>query len=579
MSAASEVPPAPVAPATAVDRPPGVPADYPIPDVPVTRLFEDAVRDAPDGTAVLAGAHRRTWAEVAAVATDLERRLAAVSVGPGDAVLVEVADHPDGLAAWWAVWRRAAVAVPGPTDRPGPVRAVVAAVARSSAGASAAEVAAADTAVDEPPVVLLEALREGPVARLGARLGSRLRGWTGPSRGRHRGSVGVAVRAVADAGPPDDHPTVAGSLPALRVPAGPPSVPSAGGPADGPASDPVVLTHAQLVASAFQVRLWVPDARATRERVLAVDPWDDPTTLVAGPLLATLTAGTLVVVASTRGPARVAPTAGDPAAVADAVAAAVDRTVATIAVLPAAVLRPLARRAHATRRDLTSLRVALVVGAPLPWHAAGALVTVTGGAAVRGLAALGGALPTHAHPVYGRVRAGTAGMPLTGTRSWRGPDGRLHVAGAQVGDAAIDTGLVADVDDDGTVTVHGPAGELLALDPPLGPVAVEQLLEQHAGVERAAVVARTDGPVRRVVAVVEGPRRHRPTVPELAAYLRARLGEAAVPDEVRWVTVPTTPRGDVDRDGLRALVAAPTARPHRADGHADADVDEEERRS
>jgi long-chain acyl-CoA synthetase len=537
----------------AVDRPPGVPATYPLPDVPLTRMFEDAVRDAPDAVAVLARGQRRTWAEVAASASTLEDRLANIGVGPSDPVLIAVGDHPDAMAAWWAVWSRGGVAVPvgdvtvEDIDR-APVRAVVAAPDR---------VLMDDAGVEGPPCVLLDEARDAsgplaPVRSVGRRASALAARTVARTIARARRSTTGPDTPSADpmraALGPEPAPSSASTT--ARTTAGlDPSMPAVILPGLDAMGRPRTLTHAQVLAATFQVRLWVPDVQAMRERIAAVDPWTDPAALVAGPLLAALSAGTLVLAsAGTTG----AP--GPDTRAADALSSAVERGVATLAVLPAGVLRVLADRAHAGGHDVTSLRVMLVTGAPLPWHVVGDVVAVTGGAAVRGLACVTGTLPTHAHPVYGRVVAGTVGLPLTGTDSRLGPSGTLEVAGPQLGGTAIDSGLVASVDADGTVTVHGPVEGLLAVEPPLGPVVVEHLLERHPGVERAGVVRVVAGSGGRVVAVLEGPRRGRPTAESLDAYLRTPLGAAAVPDVIVWATVPTSPGGDVDRPALRAMV-------------------------
>lgn len=476
--------------AVEVLRPPGVPADWPFPDVTLVRLFEDALRDVPDGLAVVTRRHARTYAQLGDVAGRLTSVLVALEVMPGDAIVVASGDHVDTLAALWAVWACGGVVVlPADDDDPLTLARCVEAVAIVVAdGASRAPIRVTDPSdLDDvrttPAWVTLPSPARGVRARW-TRGKDTAPGQGAPIAGRHPHATAVT---------PDDAAVIV-----LR-------------------DVPVVVTHEQLVASAFQVRLWVPDVRAGHERVVVDHAWSDPAALASGPLMAVLAAATLVLAE------------GD-------VARAVDSRLATLAVLAPSTLVALAGRRRRPHRDITSLRVVLVLGA-LPAAAARALAAETVGARVRGLACLAGPLPTHAHPVYGRVDPASAGLPLTGTTSTLEPEdapaGLLVVTGPQLGEGAIVTDLVARIAIDGSVTVMGTEEDRIpGADPVLTLRDVEGVLEGHVGVERA--VARLDeGGV--VVARVTGPRRRRPSEDELRALCHARLGEDGTPGRVRFV--------------------------------------------
>jgi len=474
--------------AVEVSRPPGVPADWPFPDVTLVRLFEDAFRDVPNQLAVVTRRHARTYAQLAEVAGRVTSALVALEVMPGDAVVVASGDHVDTLAAHWAVWACGAVVVlPDAHDDPLTLARCVDAVAIVVAdgdtradpeGAGPLEL---DDARSSPAWVTLPAPVRGPRVRR-ARAADTAAGQGAPIAGRHPHATAVT---------PDDAAVIV-----MR-------------------DVPIVVTHEQLVASAFQVRLWVPDVRAGHERVVVDHPWADPAALATGPLFSVLAAATLVLAE------------GD-------VARSVDSRLATLAVLAPASLVALAGRRRRPHRDITSLRVVLVTGA-LPVAAARAIAAETVGARVRALHCLAGPLPTHAHPVYGRVDPDGVGLPLTGTTSTLDPEdapaGRLVVAGPQVGEEAVVTDLIAHIAPDGSVTVVGTEDErIVGADPIITRREVERVLESHAGVESASVVDEHG----TLVARVRGPRRRRPSEDELRALCHARLGQDGTPARVEY---------------------------------------------
>ncbi|MEY3020357.1 MAG: hypothetical protein RLZZ272_1341, partial [Actinomycetota bacterium] len=360
----------PSAVGTTVVRPPGVPDEHPIPDVSLLRLLEDAARDLPDVEAVVVGRTRWTHAGLAEAVRAARASLGTAGVGAGSSVSLEVPDPGLRLVALWAVWsvgaavvlddavagRLGDAAAPGPTVR---VRSVGRRAGRRGRRSVLARWVPRTARTGPVPPIALEVV------------------------GLAGGAVSAAPAATPD---PSDAALVLRSVP---------------GDAAG-AHETVVLPHRALVAAAFQARLWVPDVRTGVERCLVDDPLGSATLLVLGVLATTLSAGTLVV-AEGRGLARAA-----------------ERERATLAVLGTEGLALLAR---ARRSDLTALRAVLVdagdgaSGTGVPWEAAAALARASGGARVAGMTAAAGALPTHAHPVYGHVDPRAIGLPLTSTRS------------------------------------------------------------------------------------------------------------------------------------------------------------------
>jgi acyl-coenzyme A synthetase/AMP-(fatty) acid ligase len=99
----------------------------------------------------------------------------------------------------------------------------------------------------------------------------------------------------------------------------------------------------------------------------------------------------------------------------------------------------------------------------------------------------------------------------------------------------------------------GRADELVHRDGTLvAPRAVEEVLERHGAIDRAAVTV-LDGPA--LVASVTCRRRHRAGIDELLAHCRSHLDPAGVPDRIEIVDdLPMTAGGDIARDEVhRAL--------------------------
>jgi long-chain acyl-CoA synthetase len=327
----------------------------------------------------------------------------------------------------------------------------------------------------------------------------------------------------------------------------------------------VVLTHANLVANAFQARLWVPDIQAGRERVLVADPLHEPLPFTLGFLAGILSAATLILL-------------DDPDAA--ELALAIERERPTLLpVLPARLVDLLDDAV--SRRDLGSVRVCLAGGAPLDPQVASAVEGRTGGARVREVYGLAeaGAL-THAQPVYGRSVPTSMGLPVTGTvavvvdpadlGSIRpvGAPGMLLVTGPQIAqgywhrdedtaasfrDGWVVTGDLVTVDEAGVFQHVGRADEVVDREGHLvSPRRVEAALERHPGVERAGVVASGELLLAAVVTV----RRSRPDPDALLAHCRTVLDAWAVPDHVTLVDeLPETAAGDLARDVLRRELA------------------------
>jgi long-chain acyl-CoA synthetase len=536
--------------------PPGVPPTYRLPEVALPRLLDDAARDFPERLALVTDDgsvdHETLRDRVAQVTTVL----ADLGVGSGDRVVVAVQNTATAPALLFACWRLGAVVVPvSPELRADRLVAIVRDAEAAAVLGTPAVVHALAQQQALPAVVVSVTGDEWPRRRrFGRQPGSRRGAGRGARRASREGAIALAELLAGDGvrtappAPMPDAPALLAYRPRSRELRG------------------VVLTHANLVANAFQARLWVPDIQAGRERVLVADPLHEPLPLTVGLLAAILSAATVVLLDR--------PDAAT-------LARAIERERPTLLAGLPPRLADLLLDGEPAKRDLRSLRVCLAGGAPLDPRVAAGVEGRTGGARVREVYGLAeaGAL-THAQPVYGRSVPTTMGLPVTGTVAVVvDPDdlgailppneaGMLLVSGPQVAtgywhrdaetaatfrDGWVVTGDLVRVDEAGVFEHIGRADEVVTRQGQLvSPRRVEAALERHPSVRRAGVVASGD----LLLAAVVTSRRSRPDSDALLAHCRALLHPAAVPDHVTLVDeLPETDAGDLARDELRRELA------------------------
>ncbi|MFA9431633.1 AMP-binding protein [Egicoccus sp. AB-alg2] len=528
--------------------PPGVPPTYRLPAVALPRLLEDAARDFPGTAALVSDGRGVDYASLRDRVDDLARRFAGTGLVPGDRVLVGLHNGVVAPVVLLALWRLGAAVVPVPPDLPAErLRAIAQDAGVAAVVGTARVLHELRQHVALPPIAVCVSGEEWPGPRRRLRLPRR------PHRGGHDHVrladllAGDGARTVPAAPEPD---TVAALVYRAR----------------GDDLRGVGLTHANLVANAFQARLWVPDVQAGRERVLVADPLHEVLPLTLGLLAGVLSAATIVLLDRP-----------EPAAL----ARAIEREKPTLFPTVPARLGALLADRDGARRDLTSLRVCVAGGAPLDPRLAAEVERRTGGARVREGYGLAEAAPlTHAQPVYGRATFGTMGLPVTDTVAIvvdpddfgrvLPPDtpGMLLVHGPQVApgyrdrpeltartfvDGWLVTGDLATVDADGVFTHVGRIDEVVKREGRfVSPRHVEAALLHHPAVARAGVVASGD----LLLGAVVTRRRTRLGSDVLVEHCRQLLDAAAVPDRVTVVDrLPETAAGDLDRDDLRQLLA------------------------
>jgi long-chain acyl-CoA synthetase len=526
--------------------PPGVPPTYDLPDVTLVRFLDDAARDFSDRPALISPQgtvdHVTLRSRVDATATVLGE----LGVRGGDRVLVALPNHQTTPVVLLALWRLGAIVVPVP---PGTDLGRLAGIA---ADASVAALVAEPDLLRElaslehliPPIAVVVDGQEWRERRL-----PRLRR---PRRHRLPEEV-VSLRRRLDALdgrrslPPGPAPTDTALL-AYR--------------ADADVPRGAVLSHANLVANAFQARLWVPDIQAGRERLLVADPLHELSALTLGLLTGLLAAATVILLDR--------PDPGE-------VAAAIDEHGPTLFHTSPARLAALVASDAAERKDLTSLRVCVTGKEPLAPEVAEELERLSGARVREGFGLLEAGPLTHAQPVYGRAVPESMGLPVTGTVAIvvdpedlscvlpAGEPGLLLVAGPQVAngywgrseetaaafvDGWLVTGDLVTSTVDGVFHHVGRMDEVLERDGVVvAPRRVETVLERHPAVIRAGV-GFIAGP--QLIALVQRRRRGRVGSDELLAHCRAHLPPPAVPDRVELVDeVPLTAVGTVARAELR----------------------------
>lgn len=546
--------------------PPGVPSTYQWPEVPLARLLDDAARDFPEVAAVAWHDQTWSWERVDAASHDVAAACHEAGVGPGDRVALALPNGPAAVVVAFATWRLGAVLVLLDPSMPRMVRDATLAATRP-------RLTVTDDAGPWPTAagtVVVTTPRDWEAAGRWARVRARLR------PGRRRGAPHpatpdgdqgaadvaptVAWAAFADDAPPWSAPTVQPDMPAVLAPTG------------GTTGHRriVTLTHRNLVANAFQARLWVPDVQAGRERLLAATPFTHPFGLTVGLLAGTLAAATLVVPEDDDGATLVHTIEQAHPTLFPAVPALVERIVDT---------------GGRRRPDLSSLRVCLVGGAPLPPDLARRYRALVGDGRLREGYGLSEAGPlTHANPVYGQARHGRGGLPVTGTVSIvvdpddptrvlpAGRVGLLAVAGPQVmagywqdpeatatvlRDGWLVTGDLAVADAVGHVSVVDRLADVIVTAAGVVfPDDVEQVLRTHPAVRGASVTAHAtiDGVDEVHAAVVLAPGAAE-GADDLVAHCASHVPGHAVPARLDVVdSLPDAPAGTVvrHRRGRRA---------------------------
>lgn len=378
--------------------PPGVPADFAFPEVPLTRLLDDAAASFPARTALAFLGLTLTYRELRDATDHLASGLAGLGVRKGDRVSVVLPNCPQNVLTTFAVLRLGGVVVQhDPLSTPAELRAQLAdcgarvVVCLDRVHATVLDARAA-TAVQ---VVVVTSLADYVPAR--TRWQARL---PLPSARRARARLSTPVR-------PD-----AATVPFLRLvttPAAARQTPVdprrdaalllyTGGTTGAPRA--AVLTHHNLVSNAYVNRLWDTRGKAGAEVTIGVLPLSHAFGMTVCLNVTVLLAGTLVLL---------------PSSDVDELFAAVERWRPTLLPAVPSVFRALSEGQQARLHDLSSLRVCVSGAARLPADVHEQFERLSGAPLVEGYGLTEASPSTHCNPLSDARRPGTVGLPLPGT--------------------------------------------------------------------------------------------------------------------------------------------------------------------
>ncbi len=329
----------------------------------------------------------------------------------------------------------------------------------------------------------------------------------------------------------------------------------------------VMLTHLNLVANAFQARLWIPDIQSGRERVLCLVPFSSAWGLTGSLGVGMLSGVTFTLVPEfDRG----------------AVLKIIDGQQPSLCVATPSMLAELVEGPDVSKFDLSSLRVCQSVGGPLSPDLIDLVEELTGGK-LRETYGLVEAGPfTHANPIYGMSKSGSIGLPMPDTICLvvdqhepsrpvpPGQPGELAIHGPQVmsgyvnraSDTAVAlrdgwllTGDIVVVDEDGYYHLVDQKHEVISrAGRDVHPRDVEAVLAGHPKVARVVVAGIPEfagGEMLKAYVVLQPG--EIATSGEIDDFCRAQLAPYQVPERYEFrAFLPSAPPGRPMREALIA---------------------------
>jgi long-chain acyl-CoA synthetase len=544
---------------------PGVPKHVEIPDVPLTRLLDDAARRFPRRTALAFLGRTMTYRGVADAVERLAGALHELGVRKGDRVALILPNCPQNVIAFFAALRLGAVIVQhNPLYTPSELQHQLtdsgATVAIVYDGAYHRLAQIRDTT--ELRHVIVTSLAD--YLPSGKRLALRL----------PFGSVREKREQLVTELPPDadvlDFARLVhasrGKAPAVDL------TPSrdlallqyTGGTTGLPKG--AMLTHRNLVANAHQTCAWDPDMEPGKETVLAALPIFHVYGLTMCLTMPVLTAATIVLL---------------PTFELGLLFAAIDKWRPTVFPGVPPMYDQLVHSRRTGRHDLRSIRTCVSGAMRLPPETAERFADVTGGRVVEGYGLTESSPVALANPLDHNARLGTIGVPLPGTEARIvdpddptlevpfGTPGELCVRGPQVfrgywrqpresqamlHDGWLHTADIATMDDTGFVTIIDRKRDvILASGFSVFPSEIEDVLEKHPAVASCAVAGVSHyyrgETVKAFVVLHEGTDA---TEDELRRFCAARLVAYKVPSSFEFrQDLPRNMLGKVLRRVLR----------------------------
>ena len=485
--------------------PPEVPTDYEFPEVPLTRLLDDAAASFPTTAALAFLGAQITYRELKDSVDRFASALAGLGVRKGDRVAIVLPNCPQNVIAFFAALRLGAVVVqhnPLYTEKEmahqladcgakvvvclDKVYETVAAV-RSQTSLEHVIVASLPEYLPAAKQMLLK-LPVGSVRKKRAELTAAIPAGAPVKR---FSQLLKAAKSPARQAPIDARTDLA----LLQYTGGTTGL-----------SKGAMLTHFNLVANAYQNRLWFPDVQAGKEVTLGVLPLFHAYGLTVCMNNSMLLGGTLVLL---------------PRFDLDLVFAAIDEFKPTLFPGVPPIYKAMTDSPKVKQHDLKSIKACISGAMKLPLETQEQFERISGGRLVEGYGMTETSPSTHANPIFGKRKAGTIGLPLPGTECRivdqddatrdvpAGDPGELAIRGPQVflgywnkpedtaatlnSDGWILTGDVAVMDDDGYFSIVDRKKELIIAGGfNIYPSEVEEVLFSHPGVADAVVVGLPD---------------------------------------------------------------------------------------
>ena len=405
--------------------PDGVPADFDFPEVALTKLLDDAAAAFPTTVAISADGAHLTYAELTQRVDRLAGGLAGLGVDRGDRVALVLPNCPQHVEAFFAILRLGATVV-----QCNPL-ATVDELRRQLVDAAPAVVICLDKSLATVEEIRVEAgVRAVVVTTL-------VDHWTAGDRARLRlplPSARAERRRLLEPVPPGAdvmhyRALVSRSAPARQAtvdPATDVAVLQYTGGTTG-VSKAAMLSHANLVANAYQMRLWLPEATSGKETTLVVLPLFHVYGLTLCLLSTVLLASRLVLL---------------PRFEVNDLLGAISRERPTLMPGVPPIYQAVVDALRARRTDLSSIRVCVSGAMRLPVELQERFEALSGARLVEGYGTTEASPATHCNPVQGIRKPGTVGVPLPGTNA-----------------------RIVDPDDPTTVLPVGTPGELVVKGP------------------------------------------------------------------------------------------------------------------
>src|SRR3954471_13827372 len=378
----------------------GVPFEVEVPDVPLTRLLDDAARDLPKNTALAFLGRTMDYRTLARSVDRFAGALAGLGVTKGDRVALVLPNCPQNVIAFFAVLRLGAVVVqnnPLYTEHE---------LGHQLADAGARVVICLDKTYETVAAVRQQVGLEHVIV-------TSIADYLTPMQ-RFKLSLPLAKARKAKAEITADLPKGAPVLQFTKV------LKSAGAPAQQAPVDATrdlallqytggttglskgaMLTHANLVANAYQSRLWLPDAVAGKEVTLAVLPLFHAYGLTLCMTTTILLGGTIVLL---------------PRFDLDLVFQSIDDHRPTLFPGVPPIYKAMIDSPKVAQHDLRSIKACVSGAMKLPVETQQQFERITGGRLVEGYGMTETSPVTHANPIATPGKTGTIGLPVTGTQ-------------------------------------------------------------------------------------------------------------------------------------------------------------------